>query len=81
MSMKDILWGGGSLDAHSPEAASPVPPSTEEMERFLDRTPQIPEWLKESVGIFCEELDTDIPQTERPIKAPLQLELDIETIN
>ena len=35
MSIRDQLWGGGSLEAPSPEATSPVPPSVEEARSFL----------------------------------------------
>ena len=36
MDFKDILWGGGTLSAPSPEASSPVPPPREEIDRFIE---------------------------------------------
>lgn len=35
MALEDILWGGGSVIATSPEVASPVPPCEEERTSFI----------------------------------------------
>lgn len=36
MGINDTLWGGGKLYASSPEAGSPIPPSQDEMDRFIE---------------------------------------------